>query len=393
MKRIIFHIDMDAFFTSVEQRDNPDYKGKPVIVGSKPGTRGVVSAASYEARKFGVHSALPINEAYRKCPNGIFLPPRMEVYSHVSHSIMEILESFSPVIEIISIDEAFLDMTGTDRLFGAPFEAAEKISNRIRKEQNLTASIGVAPNKFLAKIASDFRKPCGITVCPFDNEEIVKWLAPLKVDKIWGVGKKTAQVFKGMGIDTVADLQKLQPEMLERRFGKQGLSLYNLCRGIDYRPVEAGEPAKSISREHTFNVDSSDKDEWRKTLFMLAQDVARRARSSGVKGNTVVLTYRRPDFSRHSKRKHLVSPTNVAKTIYESGIDILDNLNERSLRLIGIGITGLDNQSQIDLFEAGNDLVLEISEQTVDSIIARFGPEVIAKGKEIELRNGKNKTK
>lgn len=391
MQKIIFHIDMDAFFTSVEQRDNPEYRGKPVIVGSKPGTRGVVSASSYEARKFGVHSAMPINEAFRKCPKGIFLPPRMEVYSHVSHRIMEILESFSPVIEIISIDEAFLDMTGTGRLFGTPLETAEKISERIRKEQNLTASIGVASNKFLAKIASDFRKPCGITVCPFDNKEIVKWLAPLKVDKIWGVGKKTSQILEGMGIETVADLQKLSIEVLEKRFGKQGLSLNNLCRGIDYRPVEAGEPAKSISREHTFNVDSSNREEWKKTLFMLAQDVARRARSSGVKGNTVVLTYRKPDFSRHSKRMHLVCPTNVAKTIYESGISILANVTEHSLRLIGIGITGLDNESQIDLFEAGKGHVLEISEQTVDSIIARFGPEVIGKGKEIELRKGKGK--
>ncbi len=381
--RTIFHIDMDAFFASIEQRDNPEYRGKPVIVGARPGFRGVVSTASYEARKYGVHSAMPVNEAYRRCPHGIFVTPRGRVYADVSRAIMSIFERFSPCVEQVSVDEAFLDMSGTERLFGSVLNAAKEISERIRVEQKLTGSIGIAPNKFLAKIASDMNKPNGITVAPFDPDQIKKWLAPMPVQKIWGVGKKSAEALARMGICTIGDLQELSIEYLEERFGKNGVSLFDLCRGIDDRPVGNEESIKSISREHTFNVDSQDRGQWQEVLFSLVQDVSKRARSYGVKGQTVFITWRRPDFSRHSRRKPLPFATNAAKLIYESAFELLEELRERSLRLLGVGITGLDEAVQTDLFAQKSLESLEASEAAVDRIVARFGKKVIGKGREV----------
>ena len=353
LSRIIFHIDMDAFFASIEQRDMPDYRGRPLIVGAKPGTRGVVSAASYEARKFGVRSAMPISEAVRRCPEGVFVRPRMDAYSKESGEVMRILESFSPTIEQVSVDEAFLDMTGTEKLFGPPVKAARAMAERINKERGLTASIGIAPNKFLAKIASDMEKPRGIVVAPFDAQAIEAWLAPMPVGRIWGVGKKTEAVLRPMGIVIIEDLQKLSVEYLVSRFGKQGRDLFALCRGIDDREVSSGEEMKSISREHTFNVDSRDREAWKRKIFELSQDVARQARAAEVKGGTVVLIYRKSDFSKHTKRKPLATSTNAAKFIYEAGLALLDGIEERALRLIGVGITGLDNDEQTDLFAFG----------------------------------------
>lgn len=381
--RLIFHIDMDAFFASVEQRDTPSFRGRPVIVGAKPGTRGVVCAASYEARRFGVRSAMPIVEAHRRCPQGVFVSPRMDVYSSVSKKIMDILGSFSPMLEQISVDEAFLDMTGSERLFGPPMEVATRISDSIKEQQKLTASIGIAPNKFLAKIASDFKKPDGITVTPFDQEEICSWLAPLSVGKLWGVGKKSQEVFHSMGIRTVRDLQQLSMDLLTAEFGKNGAGLYYLCRGIDERPVQEGEPAKSISREYTFSADSRDKDEWKRVLLSLSQDVARRARKAGVKGAAVVLTYRRPDFSRHSKRMRLPYSTDISRMIYEQGLRILDQLQEDCFRLIGIGIVDFEESLQTDLFShAEENRALEATERAMDQVISRFGKDCILKGAE-----------
>jgi nucleotidyltransferase/DNA polymerase involved in DNA repair len=384
MQRIIFHVDMDAFFAAVEQRDNPQYRGKPLIVGAKPGNRGVVSTASYEARKFGIHSAMPINEAYSRCPQGIFITPRMEVYEKVSRQIMEIFEQFSPKIEKVSVDEAFIDMSGTGKLFGNPLNAAEMISQQIKKQQGLTASIGIASNKFVAKIASDLNKPDGITCAPFDGEQLKKWLAPLPLKRMWGVGNKSEEIFKRCSVNTIGDMQKLSMDYLCKRFGKQGATFYYLCRGIDNRPVMQEDSVKSISREHTFNVDCFDRQEWKKTLHQLSQDVARQARAIGVKASTVFLTYRRPDFSRHTRRKSLLEPTNLAKTIYETAILILEELDERCFRLIGVGITGLDQQIQLNLFAVPDSIgPLETCERVVDKINARFGSEVIKKGLEV----------
>lgn len=378
---------MDAFFASIEQRDFPQYKGKPVIVGAKPGSRGVVSAASYEARSYGVHSAMPISEAFRRCPRGVFVTPRMDIYIQESSKIMQILQTFSPDIEQISVDEAFIDMTGTKKLFGTPVNAAKLIKDKIFSETNLTSSIGIAPNKFLAKIGSDIDKPDGITCIPFEKAEIEKWLSPLEVRRIWGVGQKSNAVFERMGIKTIRDLQKLPFEFLHRRFGALGITLFNLCRGIDNREIENESNVKSISREHTFNFDSSNRDDWKKMLFLLSQDVARRARHKNVKGRTIVLTYRKTDFSRHSRRITLQQSTNIAKLIYEYADSLLCQIKEPSIRLVGVGLTGLDETTQIDLFEEelpSKDW--EISEQTIDKIVSRFGKNIIVKGRQVVSR-------
>lgn len=390
--RVIFHLDMDAFFTSVEQRDNPDLQGKPVIVGSLPGQRGVVSAASYEARKYGVHSALPINQAHARCPDGVFLQPRMKAYARESKRVMKILETFSPSIEPISIDEAFIDMTGTEKLWGRPKNAAQQLSNKIKTEINLTASIGIAPNKFLAKLASDINKPDGITLVPFKSQEVISWLAPLHVSRIWGVGKKTQKILELLGIQKIEDLQKLTHDFLEKRFGKQGIALYNLCRGRDARIVEKQDAAKSISRERTFNKDSYDKEEWQRIILNLSRDVARRARKAKQKGRTIVLTYRTPDFKRFSRRITLNHTTNLAKEIYDNASTLLSiELNHlKGLRLIGVGITNFQSANQTSLFEDQQDThAWNVSEGAMDAISERFGKDAIFRAGEIAGLKGK----
>ncbi|HEX2957985.1 MAG TPA: DNA polymerase IV, partial [Chitinispirillaceae bacterium] len=350
-----------------------------------------VSTASYEARKFGVHSALPINEAYSRCPNGIFVQPDMELYESVSHKIFDLFGQFTPLVEPISVDEAFLDMSGTEKLFGPMQTAAKKISDALKTEQHLTGSIGVAPNKFLAKVASDMNKPDGITIVPFEREEILEWLAPLSVNKIWGVGKKNTVALQTLGIYTIGDLQKMPLDQLIRHFGKTGNSLFSLCRGIDERPVESGDAAKSISREVTFDRDSSDRLQWRQMVYELAQDVAARARKSNIRGATVVLTWRLPDFSRHSRRVTMTQPTSVAKVIFEQAFLLMESIHERSLRLIGVGITGLTNEVQTDLFaDSDGQERLEVSEMTADTIRSRFGLDSLRKGREIKASEKNN---
>jgi DNA polymerase-4 len=387
-RRTIFHLDMDAFFASIEQRDNPAWRHKPVIVGAKVGTRGVVSAASYEARRFGVRSAMPISEAARRCPNGVFTRPRMEAYETESRAIVDIMRSFSPVIEQVSIDEAFLDMTGTAKLMGEPRAAAGGLARRISKERGITASIGIAPNKFLAKIASDLNKPSGITEAPFDPHAIAEWLAPMPAGRVWGIGKKTEAALRSRGVLTIGDLQAIPRDRLSGWFGKSGDELWELCRGMDDRPVGGEGAAKSISREHTFNVDSPDRTAWKNVLFSLSQDVARQARQQGVKARTVVLIYRRTDFSKHTVRKPLVYATNAAKPVYDGVCDLLDSIREKSLRLIGVGISGFDEERQMSLFAQEQEAIaIDRAEAAMDRIADKFGGRVIGKGREM----GRNK--
>jgi nucleotidyltransferase/DNA polymerase involved in DNA repair len=379
-KNVIFHVDMDAFFASVEQRDNPQYRGKPVIVGAQPGQRGVVCAASYEARKFGVHSAMPVSQAYARCPKGIFVQPRMSVYSTESRRLMAIFATFSPLVEQISVDEAFLDMSGTEKLWRSYRAAAEAIGQRIRDELRLTGSIGIAPNKFLAKLASDCNKPNGITEAPFEPQAIIDWLSPMAVSRLWGVGEKMTEVLAQWGIRTVGQLQQLSQDELERRFGLNGLFFYELCRGLDDRPVGGHETSKSISREHTFGHDCSDPAAWRSVLLTLSHEVARQARGEDLSGRTVFLTWRTPDFKRHTRRVTLEAPTNVGKQIYETALQILEQLaaTVRTFRLIGVGITNFSDVEQTSLFEqTRSKAAWEASEKSVDSIIEKFGKGVI----------------
>ncbi len=383
---------MDAFFASIEQRDNPELRGKPVIVGALPGNRGVVSAASYEARKYGIHSALPISQAYARCPHGFFVRPRMQVYSQVSKEVIAILRTFTPRIEQISIDEAFMDMSGTEKLWGNPVPAAETLKEKIRNVLDLTASIGIAPNKFLAKLASDMHKPDGITEAPFKPEAVISWLAPLEVSRIWGVGKKTQLALFDLGIRSIGDLQKLSGRELEKRFGKQGLSLYNLCRGIDSRVLEEPGKAKSISREHTFNTDSFDRDEWRRVILTLARDVARRARKAQQKGRTICLTFRTPDFKRHTRQATVEHATHLAKQIYEQSCVLLEKELPRlkSLRLIGVGITNFEDTLQTELFDDEKKIkIWNASEQAMDVIAERFGSDAIFRAREMHKKKAK----
>jgi len=376
---------MDAFFASIEQRDNPSYRGKPVIVGARPGHRGVVSAASYEARRFGIHSAMPINEAHGRCPQGVFVRPRMELYARESQEIMAVLTSFSPAVEQVSIDEAFVDITGTSRLWGSPAKTAEALAARVRDERWLTASIGIAPNKFIAKIASDLNKPNGITLAPFEQADIELWLAPMPVGRIWGVGAKTEALLDAMGVCTIGELQQCPCEFLVRRFGAAGRSLWELARGIDDRPVGEDGPARSISREHTFDRDCRDREEFRRILLSLARDVGRQARQQGLSAATVFLTYRLPDFSRHTRRTTLARPTALTRRIFEEAARMLDatRIPDGALRLIGVGVTNFGRAAQMDLFAGENDdPAVEASESAMDRINRRFGEKALFLGGE-----------
>mgnify|MGYP003564810196 CR=1 FL=1 len=385
-ERIIFHVDMDAFFASVEQRENPKIRGKPVIVGALPGNRGVVSTASYEARKYGIHSAMPIKQASIKCPEGVFLRPRMNLYISISNQIMTILQSFSPIIEQVSIDEAFLDMTGTKKLWGKPEKAANKILDKIYNKLQLTASIGIAPNKFLAKLGSDMRKPGGITVVPFNRNEVINWLAPIEISKIWGVGKKTEHFLRKIGLQKISDLQKMTQKELKKICGIHGIKLYNLCRGIDTRLVEPYEKSKSISRETTFNQDSYDIKQWHRTILALSRDVAKRVRKNHQKGYTIQLTYRTPDFKRFTRQITLESPTNLAEVISCHAFKLLDKEKStlNGLRLLGVGITNFHEAVQLDLFDSNEESILwEASEKAMDIISERFGKNAIFRGGEL----------
>jgi nucleotidyltransferase/DNA polymerase involved in DNA repair len=386
LPRTILHVDMDAFFASIEQRDTPAYRGKPVIVGAQPGHRGVVSAASYEARRFGVHSAMPINEAFARCKNGIFVRPRMDAYVEESHQIMRIFEAFSPRVEQVSVDEAFIDLAGTQRLLGTPRTVAERICSRIREERHLTASIGIAPNKFLAKVASDMHKPNGITEVPHDPQQIVQWLAPLPVGRIWGVGKKTQDVFARAGVRTIGDLQGLSPTLLQEKLGSSGPFFHQLAHGIDDRSVGNDDAAQSISREHTFERDTVDRGEWGRVLLALARDVAHTARAGGVKGHTVALAYRGADFARHTRRRTLSDATDLAKTICDTARELMDEAFPHGvkLRLIGVGITGFHDDGQLDLFaDQKPDAAWQKSESAMDRIYAKFGDTAIRFGGEV----------
>ena len=284
--RTILHVDLDAFFAAVEQRDRPELRGRPVIVGGGGGedARGVVSAASYEARVFGVHSAMSLREAYRRCPGGVFLPVDGRRYQAASRDVMNVLRRYTPQVEPISIDEAFLDVTGSAALFGDGASIARQIKHEVRSQVGLIASVGVASTKLVAKIASDLRKPDGLVVVPPGGE--AAFLAPLSIGRLWGVGEKTAVALAEYAVRTIGDLAALPPELIERRFGKHGASLIERARGIDPDPVHEGDPAKSVGHEHTFDVDTSDMEVIERTLLAMADGVAGRLRSAGVRAGS-----------------------------------------------------------------------------------------------------------
>ena len=368
----IAHVDMDAFYASVEQRDRPDLRGLPVIVGASPGGRGVVSAASYEARRFGVRSAMPISRAVRLCPQGVYLPVDMDKYQRVSAEIMAILREFSPLVEPISVDEAFIDLAGTTVLFGPPAGTVRTIKTRIRAETGLTASAGLAANKFVAKVASDLEKPDGLVIVAPGTE--ASFLAPLPVERLWGVGRVLAEALASMGIATIGQLQKIAASTLERRFGEHGRHLHDLAFGRDDRRVETSTAAKSIGAESTFGVDCRDLETLRRTLRRHAERVARQLREEGLAAARVTLKLRYADF-RTLTRSHTGDPTRDGLELYRRAAALLEReAPTEPVRLIGLSASGLGRggQGQLPLL----DPVAVRRERlgpVVDRLTARFG--------------------
>jgi len=376
--RCIIHVDMDAFFASIEQRDNPAYKRKPVIVGADPKNgkgRGVVSTCSYNARKFDIHSGMPISIAYKKCPKAIFLPVNMSRYAEISYKIFEILERFTPDIEPISIDEAFLDITGSHHLFGSPIDTCKKIKNTIKKETGLTASIGLAPNKMTAKIASDFNKPDGLTIVT--QQHLLDFLRPLPVNKLWGVGEKTLKVLQKLGINTIEDILKRTADEFVDIFGKNGGHLWQLANGIDPRSVEIDDTIKSINTEHTFDKDTKNKCLIKDTLMCLSEKVSKRLRKSNLKGRTITLKIRFQDFKTFTRSTTIDICTNFVDDIYKNCIVNFGEFNSetKAVRLLGVSISNLmDDTWQDSLFNESSSLKKkEKLHKALEKIIDKFG--------------------
>ena len=373
----ILHVDLDAFFAAVEQRDRPELRGKPVIVGGgDPTARGVVSAASYEARRFGVHSAMPLRTAYALCAEGVFLPVDGRKYQSVSRDVMTILRTFTPLVEPISIDEAFLDVTGSRALFGDGPTIAAAIRAKVRQDVGLTASVGVASTKLVAKVASDLRKPDALVVVPPGEE--AAFLAPLPISRLWGVGEKTAAALAEYGVTTIGDLAALSDQLLVRRFGKHGVSLGARARGLDPDPVAGGDPAKSIGHEHTFDVDTSDPDTIERTLLAMADGVASRLRSAGLKTGTVQVKIRDSSFRTITRQRTLPDPTDQTEPIWRVALELArPEVRGLRIRLLGVTASNLGERQQLGMFDegpgaAGGDRRRRAT-QAADAVRRRFG--------------------
>jgi len=376
---------MDAFYASVEQHDHPELKGKPVLVGGSPQERGVVSAASYEARAFGCHSAMPMSTAIRMCRQAIVVPVRMDRYADVSGQVFEILEQFTPLVEPLSIDEAFLDVTGCERLFGPPETIAREITRRIRAGTHLTASVGVAPNKFLAKLASDLKKPDGLVVVPMDRIE--EFLDPLPVSRLWGVGKATLPRFEQLRLRTLGDVRKLSLEELRRHFGSAGDDFYRFVRGIDDREVRPESETKSLSTETTFAADIPvrELEYLRGVLLDQTDHVSRRLRRHRLLARTVTLKIRGPDFTTITRSSTLASATDETDAFWTAASALFDNWARQRpepVRLIGVGLSSLSSHhgQQLLLFDQDETQRRRQLDQAIDQIRDRFGKEAISRG-------------
>ncbi len=374
---MIVHVDMDAFFAAVEQRERPELHGKPVIVGAVPGGRGVVATCSYEARAFGVHSAMPISEAYRRCPQGVFLPVRMDLYVAASRQVMEILGHYSPLVEPLSIDEAFLDVAGCELLFGPPVEIARRIRADVLENTALRCSAGVAPNKFLAKLATDLGKPDGLTVIEPGHEREV--LEPLPVTKVFGVGKRTAQLLESMGIRTVGELAAAPLDWLTRRVGPAAAAhMHALARGEDDRRVEPVRVAQQLGSERTFEHDLSDPEELRIQLLGLAGEVGWGLRRHGFRGAGVRLKVRTEDFTTFTRSRKLARPADTDRLIFRVALELFEASRPRlPVRLLGIAafdLIGEEEAAQGTLFGPPEDEARAARiDRASDRLRSRFG--------------------
>ena len=383
--RTILHVDLDAFFAAVEQRDRPELRGRPVIVGGgAPTDRGVVSAASYEARAFGVHSAMPLRTAGALCPQGVFLPVDGAKYQAVSRDIMSILRRFTPAVEPISIDEAFLDVTASRALFGDGETIGRTIRAVILDEVGLTASVGVSTTKLVAKVASDLRKPDALVVVPPGEE--AAFLAPLAITRLWGVGAQTATALRELGVTTIGDLAGLEPGLLERRFGKHGATLSVRARGIDPDPVEDRGAAKSIGHEHTFDVDTSDRDAIERTLLAMAEGVSGRLRASGVLASTITVKIRDSSFRTITRQRTLPEPTDLTEPIWKAALDLArPELRGLRIRLVGVTASHLGERDQLVLFGADDGRRRRLVEAE-DAIRRRYGERTITRARLLGTR-------
>ncbi|MDX1432893.1 MAG: DNA polymerase IV [Gammaproteobacteria bacterium] len=380
---MILHVDMDAFYASVEELDNPELVGRPVVVGGTPEGRGVVAAANYAARQFGVHSAMPAARARRLCPHAVFIRSRMHRYAEVSHALRELFARYTPLIEPLSLDEAFLDVASSVRLFGDAESIARRIKDEIRAELGLVASVGVAPNKFLAKLASDLDKPDGLVVVPPDDVEA--FLDPLPVSRLWGVGKVASRDLANIGIRTIGELRASPEDLLEGRLGRWAGHLKQLASGIDERRVIPEREAKSISHETTFAEDIDQIDVLRSWLLELGEQVATRLRRQGLRARTVFIKVRYEDFKTVSRTETLDAPTELTRVLFQSAARLLDaelGARPRPVRLLGMGVSGItaDRLEQGELFEQTSLEQQRRIDTVVDAVKSRFGSRALRRG-------------
>lgn len=375
--RHILHVDMDCFFAAVEQRDRPELRGKPVIVGADPKHgRGVVSTASYEARRFGIRSGIPISEAYARCPHGQFVRGSSRRYTEASEHIMRIFYRYTPLVESISLDEAFLDVTGSERLHGPAVHIAQTIVDTIAREVRLPASVGVAPNKYLAKIASDLEKPRGFVVV--DPERVQEFLNPIPIGRMWGVGPGLVKVFQEISIKTIGDLAQLPLEVLVGLVGKRGADLWRLARGLDDRPVSRSDAAKSVGHEITFHEDVSDIQFIKAALLDICEAVCYRLRQHNYRGKVATLKLRFADFSTFTRACQLPAKTHLTEEIFPI---ILQNLKRmpplhQPVRLVGISMSHFDDPDgqQLDLWsQPERHDKLEAVSKAIDTVKDRYG--------------------
>ena len=377
-------MDLDAFFASCEQQEHPEYQGLPVIVGARPGHRGVVAAASYEARRFGIHSAMPISEAYRRCPDAVFLHPDMEKYRRQSRQVFQILETLSPAVEAASIDEAYLDVSGLEKLLGPPATIGHEIKQRILSGTGLTASVGIGPNRLIAKLGSEHHKPDGLTVV--SPEQVLDFLAPMPVSNLRGLGRQTQKIFKRLGIDTVKQLRTFPLPRLEEQLGKKAAAnFHRQALGIASDQILPGQRRKSISKETTFAADTRDNAMLHDVLRGLAADVARTARREDLSGSVVTLKIRFEGFETCTRQTKRTSPTHdereLLKTAWRLFLD--GKLPDKPVRLIGIGISDWEQQqpAQADLFaqpeqQEDNKRLLK----TIDAVTEKYGKHLLQVG-------------
>lgn len=379
--RLIVHIDMDAFFAAIEQRDDPRLRAQPVIIGAdhKNGTgRGVVSTCSYEARAYGIHSAMPISKAYRCCPHGIFMRPRMDVYIRESARLNDIFYLFTPDIEKISIDEAFLDITGTAHLHGSAENLCRNLKKTLREKVGLKASIGLAPSKYIAKIASDLQKPDGLVIVR--SEEVQDFLRPLAVKKIWGIGPKTVPRLLACGIYTIEDIQRWTRKQLKSSFGSFGDYLYDVSRGTVSDILNHDQTVKSISHEHTFIKDTDDDHEIRNILINLCEKVSFRLRAELLKGKTITLKIRVEGFKTYTRSMTCPNFTNYVEDIYSAIYNLYSHFDRagKKVRLVGVKISNFsDPKVQDDLFNQASDKRKEQVYKAIDRIKSKYGNDSI----------------